>query len=97
AQTFREQNGTVVLCLALPFASREAIHLTRNGDELYVQVGSYRRTIVLPHALVNRDTQSATFEDQELRISFGEAAAGQRRARPRPGRRPRETGTGAGR
>ncbi|MBI2911008.1 MAG: TRC40/GET3/ArsA family transport-energizing ATPase, partial [Chloroflexi bacterium] len=40
AQTFREQNGTVVLCLALPFASREAIHLTRNGDELYVQVGS---------------------------------------------------------
>lgn len=94
AQSFLQENGHYVLRLALPFASREAIQLTRNGDELLVRVGAYRRNIVLPHALVNRDTQSATFEDNELRITFGVPAEGTKGARPRSASRQRETGTG---
>ena len=59
-----------VLEVALPFTSKEAIQLTRDGDELLLQVDGLRRTIVLPRALVDAPTTSAKMEDGVLRIRF---------------------------
>ncbi len=52
--------------------------LNRDGDELHLQVGGLRRTIVLPRALVDAPTTGAKMEDGVLRIRFG--------TRPEPAR-----------
>src|SRR5215208_585607 len=74
----RSEDGGHVLEVALPFTSREAVQLSRDGDELLLQVDGLRRTIVLPRALVDAPTTSAKMEDGVLRITFG-GRAGTRR------------------
>ncbi len=73
----RRDDGRYVLTLELPFASRDEIRLSRNGPDLVVQVGGWRRTLVLPRALIGAPTVGARMENHRLRIEF-EAA---RRAR----------------
>jgi arsenite-transporting ATPase len=54
----------------LPFTTREDVQLSREGDELTLQVDGLRRTIVLPRALVDMPTVGAKMEDGILRIRF---------------------------
>jgi arsenite-transporting ATPase len=60
-----------LLEVALPFTSREEVQLTRSGDEILLQVGGWRRSIVLPRALVDAPTTGAKMEDGILKIQFG--------------------------
>jgi arsenite-transporting ATPase len=64
------ENGDFVLSLQLPFTSKEQVTLNRNADELVVQVGSWRRNLILPRALVTASTRSAAFEGDTLKIHF---------------------------
>jgi arsenite/tail-anchored protein-transporting ATPase len=66
----RVENGRHVLEVALPFASKDSVQLSRNGDEMLLQVGGSRRTLVLPRALVDSPTRSAKMEDGILRVEF---------------------------
>ena len=66
-----------VLHLALPFVSRAEVGLARNGDELVVTVGSYRRLLTLPTGLARLQVAGARVEDGELRVRFREPAPGQ--------------------
>ena len=59
-----------VLEVALPFTSREEVGLSRDGDELVISVGSWRRTLVLPRALVDAPTTGAKMDDGILQIEF---------------------------
>jgi arsenite-transporting ATPase len=74
----RTEDGGHVLEVALPFTSRDAVHLSRDGDELSLQVDGLRRTIVLPRALIDAPTMGAKMEDGVLRIRF-QGRAGPRR------------------
>ncbi len=74
----RAEDGGHVLEVALPFTSRDAVHLSRDGDELLLQVDGLRRTIVLPRVLVDAPTMGAKMEDGILRIQF----KGRAEARP---------------
>ncbi|MGH2511709.1 MAG: ArsA family ATPase [Candidatus Limnocylindrales bacterium] len=67
--------GVNTLEVALPFTSREQVGLSRDGDELVIQVGTWRRTLVLPRALVDLPTTSAKMEDGVLRIEFSPRSA----------------------
>ena len=67
----RAEHGGHVLEVALPFTSKDGVQLSRNGDELLLQVDGLRRTIVLPRALVDAPTTSAKMDDGVLRIQFG--------------------------
>lgn len=58
------------LVLQLPLTDKEDIELSTKNDELFVRVGPYRRTIILPRALANRDVAGATLADQRLEINF---------------------------
>ena len=60
-----------LLEVALPFTSREEVQLTRSGDEILLQVGGWRRSIVLPRALVDAPTTGAKMEAGILKIQFG--------------------------
>jgi len=64
------ENRRYVLSLELPFTSREAVSLSRRADELMLQVGGWRRTLVLPHALVGAHAESARMVDNTLKVYF---------------------------
>src|SRR5205807_927915 len=66
----RRENGGYVLTLDLPFTSKEQVKVLRNGDELVLQVGSWRRNLVLPRALVEAPAKGAKFEGNTLRVIF---------------------------
>ncbi len=63
-----------VLHLALPFVTRAQVGLARNGDELVVTVGSYRRLLTLPVGLARLQVTGAGVDEGELRVRFREAA-----------------------
>jgi arsenite-transporting ATPase len=58
--------------LALPGADRDQVHLGRNGDDLVVTVGSYRRLLTLPAALARLQVAGARVEQGELQVRFRE-------------------------
>jgi len=66
----RADDGGHILEVALPFTSRDAVQLSRDGDELCIQVDGLRRTIVLPRALVDAPTMGAKMDDGVLQIRF---------------------------
>jgi arsenite-transporting ATPase len=61
-----------VLRLSLPLVSRAEVHLARNGDDLVVTVGSYRRLITLPSGLARYRIAGARMEQGELQVRFVE-------------------------
>ena len=77
------EDGQFVLEVELPFTDREGLDLSRRGDELVLQVGGWRRTLLLPRVLVDAPTTGARMDDGTLRITF----PAPERARPRGGRR----------
>ncbi len=68
--TIRREGSGYLLELELPFTSREEVRLSRFGDELVIQVGAWRRNIILPRVLLDAPTQGAGFNDHTLRIEF---------------------------
>jgi arsenite-transporting ATPase len=68
------ENGRFVLSLELPFASRDEISLSRHADELVVQVGAWRRTLVLPRVLLGAHAEGARMEEGTLKVRFAAPA-----------------------
>jgi len=66
------EDGGYVLSLELPFTTRDEVSLSRSGDELVLQVGAWRRNLVLPRLLLDAPTRGAKMEDRVLRVRFGE-------------------------
>lgn len=64
------EDGMYVLQVELPFTSREELQLTRRSDELVLQVGGWRRTLMLPRALIDAPTRGAKMDGGTLRIQF---------------------------
>lgn len=68
----QREDGGYTLAVELPFTSREEISLSRSGDELILQVGSWRRNLVLPRLLLDAPTLGARMEDRVLKVRFAE-------------------------
>jgi arsenite-transporting ATPase len=69
-QSIERKDGNYILSLALPFTTKGDIDIVRNGDELTVQVGRFRRNIILPNILEGADVLGAEFSDGRLNIKF---------------------------
>ncbi|MGH2382645.1 MAG: ArsA family ATPase [Candidatus Limnocylindria bacterium] len=63
-------NGAFVVSVDLPFTAKDQIELSRHADELVIDLGTWRRTLVLPRILVDAPTEGATFDDGTLKIRF---------------------------
>ena len=50
--------------------SKDEIALSRHADEILIDVGSWRRNLVLPRALIDAPTLGAKFDDHVLKIRF---------------------------
>ncbi|WP_141431081.1 ArsA family ATPase [Bacillus sp. 03113] len=71
-QEIRKEDGVYILDLVLPFIHKDQLRLSQKGDELTVQVGIYKRKVVLPRTLLGRPIAGARFTDHKLSIRFGE-------------------------
>lgn len=60
----------VALILTVPFAEKGDVGVMRHDDELFLTVGSYRRSLVLPDSLKRRRIRKAKLDDGELRVVF---------------------------
>ncbi|MEX2546478.1 MAG: ArsA family ATPase [Chloroflexota bacterium] len=66
------EDGGYMLSVELPFTSKDEISLSRSGDELILQVGAWRRNLVLPRLLLDAPTLGARMEDRVLKVRFAE-------------------------
>jgi arsenite-transporting ATPase len=67
------ENGGFALSLELPFVSKGEVEVRRHREELVLQVGSWRRNLILPRALVGIPTRDAKLRDGVLRVYFASA------------------------
>ncbi|HEX9854624.1 MAG TPA: TRC40/GET3/ArsA family transport-energizing ATPase [Acidimicrobiia bacterium] len=67
-----DEDDQVVLVLSVPFAEKRDVDVLRHGDELFITVGPYRRSFVLPDSLKRREVRRAQLLDGELRVTFGD-------------------------
>lgn len=66
-----EARGVVVMEMKVPFVDKGDLDVFRHGHELYIQVGPYRRSFVLPDSLRRREVTRAQLEDGVLKVTFG--------------------------
>jgi arsenite-transporting ATPase len=67
---FAEVEGGYRLTIRLPSASREAVDLHRDGDELIIRAGSQKRIVSLPRPLLRTRVTRARFEGDNLVVTF---------------------------
>jgi arsenite-transporting ATPase len=70
SQEINREDNYYVLSLPLPFLTKEDVSVIRNGDELIIKAGRYKRNIILPRALIGLPIQGAKFEQDKLCIRF---------------------------
>ncbi|MDE1820551.1 MAG: ArsA family ATPase [Euryarchaeota archaeon] len=67
---FFSRSGKKYVKIELPFAGEEALEVSSRGDTLYVKVGWYRRTLLLPYAYIGAKLGKAVFSGGSLLIEF---------------------------
>ncbi len=72
--TVEEEDDRVVLVMTVPFVERGEVDVLRHGDELYVTVGPYRRSLTLPDSLKRRQVGRARLSGGVLRLTFVDKA-----------------------
>jgi len=63
-------SADVALIMTIPLAEKGEVDVMRHDDEVFVTIGPYRRSLVLPDSLRRRRIRKAKLEDGELRIIF---------------------------
>ncbi|MBI2165929.1 MAG: ArsA family ATPase [Chloroflexi bacterium] len=69
-QQIRREGRNHILELKVPFVTKEDISLVRNGDELVLQAGPYRRNVLLPQVLMPLEVKEAKLKDGSLHVLF---------------------------
>ena len=69
--TIEKVGDEYILEVSLPLASREEVSLLEAGEQLVIEVGPHRRTVMLPRMLLKQRALSARFDDGKLRVTFG--------------------------
>ncbi|HMT06274.1 MAG TPA: ArsA family ATPase [Solirubrobacterales bacterium] len=70
AREVTTENGRTVIHIKAPFTEKGEVKLQQAGEELIVQVGEAKRTIMLPSGLARRSPSKASFENGTLEIVF---------------------------
>lgn len=76
--TIVKREDRYILTLRLSFARKEDLELSTKADELFVKIGPYRRTIMLPKMLAAREITSAELKEDRLEIVFERSRNGSR-------------------
>ena len=68
----KKEGAGYALYIRLPFAEKDKIEVLTHGEELIIQVDNQRRHLLLPRSLASRKLTGAAFDQQRLRVGFGE-------------------------
>jgi arsenite/tail-anchored protein-transporting ATPase len=68
--SINKKGEVYTLTLHLPFARKEDLDLSTKSEELFVRIGPYRRTIMLPKVLAARSISSARLIEDRLEVVF---------------------------
>jgi arsenite-transporting ATPase len=63
-------DGGFDMFVNLPFVDKTDIDLYKNGEELIIKVGNFKRNVLLPQTLINFAIKNAKFEADKLKICF---------------------------
>jgi arsenite-transporting ATPase len=74
--TVTDQGKEVVVEMEVPFVEKSELDVFRHGAELYIQIGPYRRSLVLPDSLHRRPVTKATLDGGRLKVVFGSPGSG---------------------
>lgn len=69
-QSIVPANGGYDLRLRLPLVNRSTVDLGRFGDELVIDIGNFRRNLILPRTLAGLDVSKAAFDGDTLVVHF---------------------------
>src|SRR5208337_506359 len=70
--TFGKVDGRYEIRVLLPFATKGEVELFKKGDELVVQIGSFRRHIGLPRSMASLSPSRARLESKVLTVEMKE-------------------------
>jgi arsenite-transporting ATPase len=65
------QGEEYVLRMPLPHVELGKVSLVKRGDELFVEIGNFRRDLILPMTLAERPARKAQFREGVLEVRFG--------------------------
>jgi len=68
----KQLDSKYLMSIHLPGIQKKDLNIWAAGDELIVEVGNYRRNILLPRSLAQREVVKAKFRGDDLNIVFGE-------------------------
>ena len=71
--TFGKQDGCYEVRVLLPFATKGEVGLFKKGDELVIEIGSFRRHIGLPTSMATLVPSRARLENSILTVEMKEA------------------------
>jgi arsenite/tail-anchored protein-transporting ATPase len=74
ALTIERRGAEQVLRLPLPLVDKDELDVVRKGDELFVKLGAYQRTLALPAALRRGEVAGARVVGDALEVRFSEPA-----------------------
>jgi len=69
-QYIEEDGEDYVLKLPLPHVELEKVKLAKRGDELFVSIGNFKRELLLPSVLAQRNAGNARFDNGVLQVRF---------------------------
>jgi arsenite-transporting ATPase len=70
-----DANGGVSMEVDIPFVDKSELDVYRTGHEIYIQIGPYRRSFILPDALHRREVTRARLDGGTLTVSFSDPDA----------------------
>jgi arsenite-transporting ATPase len=70
-----DDDGGIAMEVDIPFVDKSDLDVYRHGHEIYIQVGPYRRSFILPDALHRREVTRARLDGGTLRVSFSDPDA----------------------
>lgn len=69
-QEIEEEGNDFVLKLPLPNVELDKVKLAKRGDELFVSIGNFKRELMLPSVLAQREASNASFVNGVLKVRF---------------------------
>lgn len=74
-QQILEEGDDYVLQLPLPHVELSKVKMTKRGDELFISIGNFKRELLLPSVLAQRNAGGAIFNNGMLQVRFPPANA----------------------
>jgi len=74
-----DDDGKAILAIRMPFPMNQKVELYTRGDNLTLQLGAFKKSIILPYALANKKVLGADLEEGWLKIKFEGEIHGRKR------------------